>query len=409
LPSLSALLVVLAACGSDPGAAPSGGAQDTKPTDSASAGAPATPPTAAPPKDNGAPPTMSSMPTTPPANTPPSAAAGAPGSAAPNMPATPPPADMNKPTDDPSAMDPATTPPADDVMLPHDTGTPTLIWLEIASGTVTKAGADGSNPMVIASSSSAPDGVTIDPEGKHFFVLNMGTVIGGGNGGSLVRYNLDGSGSEIIMPRGSMADGETFNTGKQVTIDRVNKKLYMGDREGSKVWRVDYDGKNLEVLISGHDIDQIVGVGADPTKRHFYFSDRNGKKLYRASMDMPAGKTHADRDDLELIYVEKVSNAMPLDIELDLELRQIYWTDRRRNMILGMNMDMPMGETADNRTDVKTVLDGLTEAIGLAFDHQEKTLFVTHSGTVTSVKTDGTGRKVIGSSGSTGISFARLN
>lgn len=307
-------------------------------------------------------------------------------------------------------MEPAMNPDPGTVMLPVDTGTPTLYWLEIVSGVVVKGSPEGGSQMNVVSGGllSAPDGVTIDPEGKHFFVLNMGTVIGGGNRGSLVRYNLDGSGGEVIMKAGSMADGVTFNTGKQVTIDRVNKKLYMGDREGSKVWRCDYDGKNLEALVSEHGVQQIVGVGADPTKKHFYFSDRNGKKLFRAGMDMPAGETHADRKDVELIYVEKVNSSMPLDIELDLEHRMIYWTDRTQGKIQGMHMDIPMGETPENRSDVKTIKDGLTEAIGLAYDHQEGRLFVTHSGTVSSVKTDGSDFKRVGTSGSTGIAFARL-
>lgn len=97
-------------------------------------------------------------------------------------------------TQDPA--DPAmSTDPAGPVKLPVDVGTPTLYWLDIASGIVTTANTDGSGAMRVPSGSllSAPDGVTIDPEGKHFFVLNMGTVIGGGNTGSLVRYNLDGS------------------------------------------------------------------------------------------------------------------------------------------------------------------------------------------------------------------------
>jgi DNA-binding beta-propeller fold protein YncE len=304
----------------------------------------------------------------------------------------------------------ATKPASDPVQLPVDMGTPTLFWLEIGAGTVTKAAADGSGAKVVASGSplSAPDGVTVDPEGHHFFVLNMGSVIGGGNSGSLVRYDLDGSNPQVIMKPGTKVGDVTFNTGKQVTIDRVNHKLYLGDREGSKVWRCDYDGSNLEVLVSGHDVNQIVGVGADPVARQFYFSDRNGKKLFRAGMDMPAGKTHANRDDVELIYAEKVADAMPLDIELDIKNRMIYWTDRRQYKILGMSMDMPAGETAMNRSDVKTIASNLTEAIGLALDHESGVLYVTHSGSVSMVKTDGSGLKQIGSSGSTGIAFAKL-
>jgi len=309
--------------------------------------------------------------------------------------------------DTPTDMGASATPA---VELPVDMGTPTLYWLDIAGGTVTRASADGSNAKVVASGSplSAPDGVTVDPEGGHFYVLNMGTVIGGGNSGSLVRYDLDGSNPEVIMKPGTQVEGITFNTGKQVNIDRVNHKLYLGDREGSKVWRCDYDGGNLEILVSGHEIRQIVGVAADPIARQFYFSDRNGKKLFRANMDMPAGQTHADRDDVELIYAEKASSAMPLDIELDVKNRKVYWTDRRQYKVLGMNMDMPAGEDATTRTDVETLASGLTEAIGLAFDHEQGVLYVTHSGSVSMVNTDGTGLARIGSNGSTGISFARL-
>jgi hypothetical protein len=212
----------------------------------------------------------------------------------------------------------------------------------------------------------------------------------------------------VIMKPGSMADGETFNTGKQVTIDRVNKKLYLGDREGTKVWRCDYDGANLEVLVSGHGVNQIVGVAADPTKRQFYFSDRNGLKLFRAGMDMPAGETHADRKDVELLYVEKAANAMPLDLELDIKNRMIYWTDRNQNKVFGMGMDIPSGSDPMTRTDVKTIASGLTQAIGLGLDHEAGVLYVTHGGSVSSVKTDGSGLTKIGSSGSTGIHFTKI-
>ncbi|HET8933044.1 MAG TPA: hypothetical protein VFN67_06385 [Polyangiales bacterium] len=422
--SLGALFVVLAACGSE-AAAPGDDANATKSATTATAGAAATPPTAA----SNAPKTTSGQTQSTPSGmsssgTPSAGAMVSPASNAPSsaMPAMNTPAQttpnmamgaMPMTMKDPMTVDmkdPMTPASSDPVKLPDDVGTPTLFWLDIASGVVTKAGADGAGAMRVASGSplSAPDGVTIDPESKKFWVLNMGSVIGGGNGGSLVRYDLDGKNPEVIMKPGSMGGGETFNTGKQVTIDRVNKKLYMGDREGSKVWRCDYDGKNLEPLVSGHGVMQIVGVGADPTKRQFYFSDRNGLKLFRASMDMPAGKTHADRDDVEMIYQEKAASAMPLDIELDLEKRQIYWTDRNQGKIFGMGMDFPAGENAMNRTDVKTISSGLTQAIGLAFDHKEGILYVTHAGTVSMVKTDGTGLKAIGSSGSTGIAFARV-
>lgn len=297
------------------------------------------------------------------------------------------------------------------VELPVETGTPKLFWLEITSNVAYTAGADGSGQMTFASGNplSAPDGVAVDSAGGHVFILNMGTVFGGANTGSLVRYDLDGSNPEVIMPPGSKADGETFNTGKQVSLDKVNHKLYLGDREGSKVWRCDLDGKNLEVLVSGHGIQQVVGVSPDPTTNQFYFSDRNGKKLFRASMEMPAGQSHSDRDDVELLYLDKAPNAMPLDIELDVKDRLIFWTDRQQNKVFSMSMDMPAGKDGMTRDDVKVVAEGLPDVIGLGYDHENKMLYATHSGSVSMFKADGSGSpKQIGSGGRTGITFAKI-
>ena len=125
-------------------------------------------------------------------------------------------------------------------------------------------------------------------------------------------------------------------------------------------------------------------------------------------MDMPAGATHADRKDVELLYVEKSLNAMPLDIELDIKNRMMYWTDRNQNKVFGMGMDMPAGQDPMTRTDVKTIASNLTQAIGLGLDHENGMLYVTASGSVYQVKVDGSGLKMIGSSGSTGIHFTKI-
>jgi sugar lactone lactonase YvrE len=309
----------------------------------------------------------------------------------------------------PAVMKPADEPPA--------VGTPTLFWLDIGTGRAFRANADGSGAMQFASGRplSGPDGVTVDVENKHVFILNMGANGGGTGNASLVRYNLDGTGAEVIVPSGSMADGQLFNTGKQVTLDRVNKKLYMGDREGSKVWRCDLDGKNLEVLVSGHGIQQVVGVAVDPGQGHFYFSDRNGDKLFRAKMKMPDGKTHATRDDLELLYYDRRPNAMPLDLEVDLKTRTLFWTDRDQNKVFSMGMDIPAGQDAMTRTDVKDVASNLNDVIGLGYDHQDGVLYVTHlksarpgDGAVSRVKPDGSGLQRIAMDGTTGIAFARI-
>jgi len=256
----------------------------------------------------------------------------------------------------------------------------------------------------------APDGVAVDPKEGHIFVLNMGIPTGGANTASLVRFNLDGSSPQELIPAGSKVDGITFNTGKQVTLDPVNRKLYMADREGGKVWRSDLEGKNLEILVSAHEIMQVVGINVDPAGKKFYFSDKTAHKIYRAGIDMPAGKKHSDRDDVELLYADPARGmASSLDIALDLKERRIYWTDKDQNIVFGMSMDLPPGQDYMSRKDVTHVASGIAGVIGIAFDPQEGILYTTNAGAVSSFKpSDGMNRKVIGQNGTTGIDFVRL-
>jgi hypothetical protein len=69
--------------------------------------------------------------------------------------------------------------------------------------------------------------------------------------------------------------------------------------------------------------------------------------------------------------------AWPLNISLDLEKRKMYWTDRTRGVIYSMNMDMPAGVTPADRTDMETVVGGLTEPVGIAYDDLTKRLYFT--------------------------------
>jgi hypothetical protein len=384
------VVVLLAGCAAD----------DAAPLEMKTQG-PAVTSTASPPA------TASSMP----AAIPPPAAAMMPGKSTAPTPAAPTASTPSPMVPAPAGDTQATPPGAPPVELPVEMGTPTLFWLDIGTDRAFRANADGSGAMQIASGAplSAADGVAVDPVDGHVFILNMGSITGGANNASLVRYGLDGSNPEVLIPPGTRVGDVAFNTGKQIAMDPVNRTLYMADREGGKVWRSDLEGKNLEILVSGHGIMQVVGVGPDPINKHFYFSDKPGHKIFRAGMDMPEGKTHADREDVELLYVQSdVRVASSLDIELDIKARRIYWTDKDQNVVFGMSMDMPAGQDATTRTDVENVVTGMTGVIGLAFDEQEGMLYSTHSGSVSSFKTDGSDLKRIGMNGSTGISFVRL-
>ena len=296
------------------------------------------------------------------------------------------------------AGNPATTPPDPPTKA-------VLYWLDIVGGTVNRANADGSEAKVIVSGNgiSAPDGVNVDVDDGHLYWTNMGNALGGGNLGTVQRAKLDGTSVETIVPAG------VGNTYKQMTIDHQHKKLYWSDREGAKVWRANFDGSQHEVLVSGHGIMQCVGIALDVAGGKFYFTDRNARKILRAGMEMPSGKTDATRDDLEEL-ISFPSGAMPIDLDLDLDKRQIYWTDRMLGTINRVSMDMPQGATASSRKDAEVVLSGLGEPIGISLDLKANSIyFGALSGDVSRADLDGKNKKSLAKSGSvTGVTLVHV-
>jgi sugar lactone lactonase YvrE len=282
---------------------------------------------------------------------------------------------------------------------------PAVFWLDILGNTVWRANADGSEAVAVVKNNniSAPDGVSVDLEGGHIYWTNMGTAAGGGNKGTVQRATLDGKVVETIVPAGV---GNTF---KQLTIDHTHKKLYWCDREGAKVWRANFDGSEHEVLASGHDFDQLVGIALDVAREQFYFTDRNAKKIMRAAFAMPAGQTDANRSDIEVLLVFGGSS-MPIDLDVDLDQRMIYWTDRGLGTVVRAPMELKAGETADKRTDAQTLISGVGEPIGISLDHENGMLYFGNvGGQLFSAKLDGSDRKMIGKSSSvTGVSLVHV-
>ena len=98
----------------------------------------------------------------------------------------------------------------------------------------------------------------------------------------------------------------------------------------------------------------------------------------------------------------------PIDLELDLESRVLYWTDRG---------DPPRGNTA-NRASVdakpdepEIVFDHLEEAIGITLDIPGDRMFMTDmAGSVYTAKLDGSEKRpLLGVQGNlTGIAFAEI-
>ena len=99
--------------------------------------------------------------------------------------------------------------------------------------------------------------------------------------------------------------------------------------------------------------------------------------IKRCGINLPAGQTPSDRKDVEVLFS---SLPEPIDLELDLGKRLIYWTDRGDNTVSSAPMDKPKAADPAKRTDRKILVTGLHEAIGIALDLPGKRMVYTSLG-----------------------------
>jgi hypothetical protein len=145
-------------------------------------------------------------------------------------------------------------------------------------------------------------------------------------------------------------------------------------------------------------------MALDVPRAQFYVTDRYAKNILRAGFDMPSGQDATNRTDVETL-VTAMGSAMPIDLDLDLSKRAMYWTDRGLGVIERAGMDLPAGQTAASRSDVVTLVSGLQTPIGIALDLEGDLMYFTElGGQILSAHTDGSGVKMIASSsGASGI------
>jgi len=290
-----------------------------------------------------------------------------------------------------------------------------LFFLSASSGQVFSANPDGSDLKVIVSEGRRlPDGIVVDLAAGHLYWTNMGNPVS--NDGSIERSDLDGSNVTHIVPPGS-----TF-TPKQLQLDEKNRKLYWCDREGMRIMRTNLDGSNIETLLDtsegearpGKDIKKwCVGIALDVEAGKLYWtqkgSDNAGEgRIFRANLEIPKGQSAGNRKDIELLY-EGLPE--PIDLELDLANRTIYWTDRgdppRGNTVNRAPMDPALA----NGKDAEIIFDHLMEGIGIALDLKGGRMFMTDlGGSVYSANLDGSNKKTVSAveGNLTGIAYAEI-
>ena len=290
-----------------------------------------------------------------------------------------------------------------------------LFFLSASSGQVFSANPDGSDLKVIVSEGRRiPDGIVVDIEAGHLYWTNMGNP--NADDGSIERADFDGNNATHIVPNGG-----TF-TPKQLQLDRKNRKLYWSDREGMRIMRANLDGSRIETLVDTSEDDArpgkdakkwCVGIALDVERGKVYWTQKGPEKagqgrIFRANLEIPEGQTPANRQDVEVLYNNLPE---PIDLDLDLGNRIMYWTDRgdppRGNTV----NRAPMDATNGNRPEPEIVFNHLMEGIGLALDLDNGRMFVTDlAGSVYSANLDGSNKKpVIFAQGNlTGIAYAEL-
>jgi len=263
-----------------------------------------------------------------------------------------------------------------------------LFFLEMSGDRIHSMNPDGSDRKTIVTGCHVPDGIVVDAEAGHIYWTNMG--VPNLDDGSIERADLDGGNRRVIVPQG------VTHSPKQIHLDKRNGKLYWCDREGMRVMRANLDGSQVETLVETGRGDKdrrdqtrwCVGITTDPKLQKIYWTQKGPNnagqgRILRANMDIPKGASPTNRPDIEVLFDQLPE---PIDLELDLVNRVLYWTDRG---------DPPRGNTVnraaiDKKVVPEILITHLMEGIGIALDAPGNRMFVTDfAGSVYSADLDG--------------------
>ncbi len=290
-----------------------------------------------------------------------------------------------------------------------------LFVLDLSGGKVLSFNPDGSDRKVLVEHCRLPDGIVIDAQAGHLYWTNMG--IPNLNDGSIERVDLDGTNHMTIVPQGKT------HTPKQIHLEKQGGKLYWCDREGMRVMRANLDGTEIETLVDtsqgeqrpGRDATKwCVGITVDPQRGQIYWTQKgsdnaNAGRILRAHVEIPHGQNASNRTDIEVLFDGLPE---PIDLELDLEHRILYWTDRgdppRGNTV----NRAPLDSKAKGKSAPEILFTHLMEGIGIALDIPGDRMFFTDlGGSVYCAKLDGSSQRTIlfAQGNLSGIAYAEIS
>ena len=263
----------------------------------------------------------------------------------------------------------------------------------------------------IVTGQSLPDGIDVSPSTGRIFWTNMGRSTST-HDGSVHSANLDGSDVRTLLAPGKV------HTPKQLIVDDASQRVYFCDREGMGVHRLSLDGSRHEVLVRTGDPSLpehradltrwCVGVALDRSRGYVYWTQKGPSKggrgrILRAGIEIPEGQTAEDRTDVEVVLADLPE---PIDLEFDAGEETLYWTDRGEHPTgCSLNRVVLRGGVVDESSR-EILARHFHEPIGLKLDAQKQVYVADLGGSVYRVK-DGEKTVVWNDKGCyTGISIA---
>ncbi|CAG8934983.1 unnamed protein product [Penicillium salamii] len=258
-------------------------------------------------------------------------------------------------------------------------------------GNVLEYTAGGQHIRTIFDNQYLPDGIVVHKELKRIFWTCMGYP--GEADGMIYSANLDGSDVKALITKGSI------NTPKQITLDSVAGKLYFADREGLCIWRCSLNGTSLEKVIQAGNISDeneskdaqnfVVGVALSHSLNKIFWTQKGGPKgwqgrIFSANMEIPLGETVETRSDKVCLLD---SLAEPIDLAFHEGLKALYWTDRGEmpfgntlNRLLFGDNGHPLDIDHTPLLKYQILARKFHEAIGLAIDEKNQHIYVADLG-----------------------------
>ena len=170
--------------------------------------------------------------------------------------------------------------------------------------------------------------------------------------------------------------------------------------------RSNLDGSKIETLVQTGQgeadrrdaMKWCVGITVDAEREQIYWTqkgpdDAGQGRIFRASIEIPKGQSAAKRTDIEVLFDGLPE---PIDLELDLKNRMLYWTDRgdppRGNTVNRAPMDRELKKSQAP----EILLTHLQEGIGIALDLKGERMFLTDlGGSVYSAKLNGSDKETL--------------